>query len=488
MRRPSSLRVAFAFSLYAMIRFLEKYSLLCLLAVLAACSDDTVDNNGGQSEGYSRIELVLSSDPESSTRAPWNDVKDVNAVAEELMRTALVVMVKENANEAGQALVERIFPVLQENIGSETKWYERYNVGTITIENGMYTFYSFGNINYGVKEDAGKYTEATINGLTFTVGAPIPTGLDDYTWTANYNAVDITTLSNGIPMTNKEQYQVNSSHSITLHLFRMLSKISFKFTNNTADAITVKKIELNQVTPNGTDIYLFPPKEGENIVNRFPKPDFDNTGMVAYEGTELNILSEESATKVAYLNESTSRHPTGQMPLTITLERKDKAGSTTKVEDVRYALMSLSGIPRNAYVVVPVSLTDYVLELKAFFYAPIGGYPPYKIETKDNEFYCTFSAGGDFVLRPFVYKFEDSNDKEKWFELTDATKVDGFSLTVSDPNTIFSAQPALSVGEILGTLNGSEGTASVRLSVCLKTEKPEVIQEYNRTIYIIVKK
>lgn len=456
-----------------MIRFLEKYSLLCLLAVLAACSDDTVDNDGGQPEGYSCIELFLSSEPESSTRA------DVNAVQEELMKTALVIMVN------GENKVERIFPVLQGNTGSKINWYERYSVGTITIENGTYTFYSFGNIDYEVTEDA---TKATINGLTFELTKSIPAGLDDYTWTANYNAVDITTLSNGIPMTNKEEYLVNSSRSITLHLFRMLSKISFEFTNNTADAITVKKIELSQVTPNGTDIYLFPPKEGENIVNRFPNPVFDNTSMVAYEGTELNILSKKSATKMAYLNESTSQHPTGQMPLILTLERKDKAGSTTTVEDVRYALMSLSGIPRNAYVVVPVSLTDYVLKLKAFFYAPIGGYPPYKIDTKDNEYYCTFSTGGDFALRPFLYKFEDSNDEEKWFELTDATKVDGFSLTVSDPNTIFSVQPSFSAGEILGTLNGSEGTASVRLSVRLKTEKPEVIQEYNRTIYIIVKK
>lgn len=470
MRRPSSLRVAFAFSPYAMIRFLERYSLLCLLAVLAACSDDTVDNEGGQPEGYSCIELFLSSEPESSTRV------DANAMQEELMKTALVIMVN------GDNKVERIFPVAQNGTG----WHERYGVGTITIENGTYTFYSFGNIDYEVK-DAVKYT-ATINDLTFTVGELIPDGLDDYTWTANYNAVDITTLPNGIPMTNKEEYLVNSSRSITLHLFRMLSKISFEFTNNTADAITVKKIELSQVTPNGTDIYLFPPKEGENIVNRFPTTDFKNTSMVAYEGTELNIPSEESATKMAYLNESTSQHPTGQMPLTITLERKDKAGSTTKVEDVRYALMSLSSIPRNAYVVVPVTLTDYVLELKAFFYAPIGGYPPYKIDTKDNEFYCTFSTGGDFALRPFLYKFEDRNEKEKWFELTDATKVDGFSLTVSDPNTIFSVQPSFSAGEIRGTLNGSEGTASVRLSVRLKTENSKVIQEYNRTIYIIVKK
>ncbi|MBP3471771.1 MAG: hypothetical protein J6K41_06035 [Paraprevotella sp.] len=458
-----------------MIRFLEKYSLLCLLAVLAACSDDTVDNEGGQPEGYSRIELFLSSEPESSTRAPWNDV---NAVAEELIKKALVIMVN------GENKVERIFPVAKDGTG----WSERYGVGTITIENGTYTFYSFGNIDYKTGDTDGKCTEAEINGLKFIVGNSIPDGLDDYTWTANYNAVQIASLPNGIPMTNKEEYLVNSSRSITLHLFRMLSKISFEFTNNTADAITVKKIELKQVTPNGTDIYLFPPKEGENIVNRFPNPVFDNTGMVAYEGTELNIPSKKSATKMAYLNESTSQHPTGQMPLTITLERKDKAGSTTTVEDVRYALMSLSGIPRNAYVVVPVSLTDYVLELKAFFYAPIGGYPPYKIDTKDNEYYCTFSTGGDFALRPFLYKFEDRNEKEKWFELTDATKVDGFSLTVSDPNTIFSVQPSFSAGEIRGTLNGSEGTASVRLSVRLKTENSKVIQEYNRTIYIIVKK
>lgn len=61
-----------------------------------------------------------------------------------------------------------------------------------------------------------------------------------------------------------------------------------------------------------------------------------------------------------------------------------------------------------------------------------------------------------------------------------------YSLTVLDPQGIFSSQPAFdtTTGEIIGTLaEGNKGTATVRLNLQLVTGS--VTQNYTRTIYIV---
>ena len=486
-----------------MNRLLKKYSLLgltalqtaTLTALLAACSDELPgDNNNGLPKGWSRIELVLSAEPDPSTRA-WDDKF---ATDEEMMQYSLVVMEK-NATENAPASVERIIPVEKtlntDTEGNTTYWHDRRNVATITIENGNYTFYSFGNISYefGTKTNPDDKETVTINDIEITVGSPVPNELKTSTWEAVYNNYS-PSAGNLIPMTNKEEYPVNSTRTITLHLFRMLAKINFEFTNNTGKDITVEQITLSQTTPNETPIFFLPPKDGTNIVNNFPEPaDFTRTDFTCYDATPgkgftVNSKNTSPVSKSFYLNESLSTHATGQMPLTIKMKRGDKTS------EERFSLMRLSGIPRNSNVFVPITLTDYVMKLKAFAYAPIGGYPPYTLTESENEFYCTFSTGGDFALRPSMYKYEDETKPENWFELTDKTKVQDFTITYHDPDKIFTTAPHFEGGEIVGTLKTPKpeelpfkGTASVDLKVMLKTGTDgSVLQEYNRTLYIIL--
>lgn len=490
-----------------MNRLLKKYLPLCLTALqtatltalLAACSDELPgDDNNGLPKGWSRIELVLSAEPDPSTRAE----DDKFATNKEMMRYALVVMEK-NATKDASASVERIIPVekvitdIEINPDTVT-WYDRHNVATIATENGNYTFYSFGNIPYrfGTETDPNDKGTVTINGIQITVGSPVPDELKTSTWKAVYNNYN-PSAGNLIPMTNKEEYPVNSTRTITLHLFRMLAKINFEFTNNTGEDITVEQITLSQVTPNETPIFFLPPKDGTNIVNSFPTPDFTRTDFTFYDaeaGKGIEVKKAEAGTdptpvsKSFYLNESLSTHATGQMPLTIKMKRGDKTSET------RYSLMRLSGIPRNSNVFVPITLTDYVMKLKAFAYAPIGGYPPYTLTESENEFYCTFSTGGDFALRPLIYKYEDEGKPENWFELTDKTKVQDFTITYHDPDKIFTTAPHFEGGQIVATLKTPKpeelpfkGTASVDLKVMLKTGTDgSVLQEYTRTLYIIL--
>lgn len=484
-----------------MNRLLKKYSLLGLTALLAACSDELPgdNNNNGLPKGWSRIELVLSAEPDPSTRAE----DDKFATNKEMMRYALVVMEK-NATKDASASVERIIPVEKAVTDIETNpdtvtWHERHNVATIATENGNYTFYSFGNIPYrfGTETDPDDKGTVTINGIQITVGSPVPDELKTSTWKAVYNNYS-PSANSLIPMTNREEHPVNSTRTITLSLFRMLAKINFEFTNNTGEDITVEQITLSQTTPDETPIFFLPPKDGTNIVNNFPKPaNFERTSFTFYDakpGEDFTVKKAEAGTdpttvsKSFYLNESLSTHATGQMPLTIKMKRGGKTSET------RYSLMRLSGIPRNSNVFVPITLTDYVMKLKAFAYAPIGGYPPYTLTEGDDEFYCTFSTGGDFALRPSMYKYEDETKPENWFELTDKTKVQDFTITYHDPDKIFTTAPHFEGGEIVATLKTPapeelpfKGTASVDLKVMLKTGTDgSVLQEYNRTLYIIL--
>lgn len=466
-----------------MNRFLKRYfhlgltaALTALLtATLGACSDDQPDNNGGLPRGWSRIELVLSAEAEPATRAPRDDKY---ALDQEMLRYALVVMVNDTTG-----LVEHIIPVNAQD--NTTNWYERQHVTTIATENGHYTFYSFGNIPYSpITETDGK-KQTTINDITITEGQAMPTAIETATWEADYNGFT-TADDKVIPMTNKEEHPVNSTRTITLHLFRMLAKINFEFTNKTDKNISIQEITLNELTPNLTPIFFLPPKQGENIVNDFPDDTFHNAPWTFLQAANaFDVAPTKSASRSFYLNESASQHATGQMPLTIKMQRDGKEA------EERFALMRLAGIARNDNVFVPITLTQYEMELKAFAYAPIGGYPPYTLTTNENEFYCTFNTGGDFALRPFIYKVEDKDHEENWFQLTDASKVAGYTLTYADPNNIFTTAPRFDGGEIRGTLKTAtppfKGSASVDLKVMLKTGTDgSVLQEYNRTLYIIL--
>ena len=65
----------------------------------------------------------------------------------------------------------------------------------------------------------------------------------------------------GIQVTNKEQFEVNSNVTVRLSLYRLLSKIQFTVTNQTGKDIVMDKITMGSVTANenATPIKFLPP-------------------------------------------------------------------------------------------------------------------------------------------------------------------------------------------------------------------------------------
>ncbi len=466
------------------------HTLGCLLVattLLSGCSDEAAPDNGGNQKGYSHVQLTLgTSSLNVGTRSTWNDP---NATDSEMMKQAYVVMTKDGK-------VESIYKVTP----SASTESEREMVDYITTQNGTYTFYNIANLDpeASTTDTEGKVTSVTLNGLTFTVGNDVPSGVESSTSTTIFNNYVIPTT--GIPMTNFETHEVSNDVTLELQLYRQLSKMRFQFTNNTTSTVKINKVTIGSITKDDTPIYFFPQKDAnENLLVEWPDADAHKTinNFTYYDGGDTPTeIGTDDDTKTAtlpdvYFNESQSSHATGRYPLTIEMKRLSSDG-TTWTDDERHALInrtasSNNDIARNSYVIVPIALTDYVFDLEAFFYPPIGGYPPFSMTKYNDDYYATFIGSGDFQLIPHIYKYADRDDPTQWFMLNDQTKIESYSdPDVSDPNGIFSEAPHVdsTTGEILGTLSGNTGRASMKITIYIKVNDTQT-QVYNRTVYFI---
>lgn len=464
--------------------------LLIPLLLFSACSNEIGDDI---KRGRSTVRIELQqNDPtavaQNKTRASFNG--NYHDAGDDI-HNAYVVMYNIKAGK-----VERIINVPTD--ADETE-YKSKQVTTITTENGEYLFYNFANRTDfdtdPATPDAATHevTSLSLDGLTFTVGSSLPEGLETKVTTCVYNNYTIPTT--GIPMSDKNLFAIDKDQTITLTLYRMLAKMQFAFNNRSkSSSFRIRGLRVGSITGNNTQIKLLPPKDGNNLITtNFTGLQHDTTHVDVFTATAdkppVIINSGESdntSFNNLYINESEASTNGQSFPLTITMDRSTDDGKTWK-DDSRQALIQLTSIPRNNVAIVNVNLTDFVLKLEASAYAPIGGYPAYVVEQNDD-FYAYFLGSGDFELRPTLYEYVDRGHPERYINLNDKSRVTNYSLTVLDPQGIFSSQPAFdtTTGEILGTLaEGRTGTATVRLNLQLVTGS--VTQSYTRTIYIVSK-
>lgn len=472
--------------------------LLIPLLLFSACSNEIGDDI---KRGRSTVRIELQqSDPtavaQNKTRASfggsYHDAGDD-------IHNAYVVMYN---NNIAVKKVERIINVPAD--AGETE-YKSKQVTTITTENGDYLFYNFANrgadfVTIPATPDPNTHEvkSLSLDGLTFTVGSPLPEGLDPSpekldpkVTTCDYNNYEIP--KEGIPMSDKNHFTIDKDQTITLMLYRMLAKMQFAFNNRSeSTSFRIRGLKVGSITGNNTQIYLLPPKNQNNLIKtNFTGLQHTTTDVDVFTATadkppvviKPNTSNNTSFNNL-YINESEASTDGQSFPLTITMDRSTDGGTTWK-EDSRHALIQLTSIPRNNVAIVNVNLTDFVLKLEASAYAPIGGYPAYVVEQNDD-FYAYFSGSGDFELRPTLYEYADRKHPESYINLNDKNRVKDYSLTVLDPQGIFSSQPAFdtTTGEIIGTLaEGNKGTATVRLNLQLVIGS--ATQNYTRTIYIV---
>ena len=502
-----------------------------LFSFLCSCTSD-IDQTGTEKQ---RVTLTLSlgcrdmvtadflqpqadDTPAAVAEVRGNTTKGGNTTKSstytDLIRNAYVVMCKNGT-------VEHIYHV--NNVGEPD--FERHQVASISTETGEYTFYSFANLLFNENVKGGEvksleihgvnkmYTNEPMLSVTFRVGETLPKfqfngkeygNVDSMVVSCEYNGFDLVTSNSGrgIPMSNKETHTIDNNMTLVLSLYRLLAKMQMTFNNKTAQPIRILKITTGDITKNTGMVitrpsctYLFPPMDNNGLVttdfNRITS--HDTCSYVHYDKSadECQVIAANGTHIFPdfYINDSEATNAMKSFPLTILMQRQNAAGQW--VNDERKALIQLPRIPRNTVAYVKINLTDYVLKLKAFTYAPIGGYPPFVV-TQNDDFYVTFTRPGDFELRPSLYKYVDSANPEKWIDLSDKKQVADAHIDVADPNGILEVKPTLDpvTGEIIGSIakeaggTAKKGTATIRLTINIVIAAG-VIQPYTRTIYVV---
>lgn len=365
--------------------FTYMLALFSTLAIVGCSFEEDHADCQGKGEGEKmQVELRLTASANSLTRsystsdgvtrASW---VDTNAAREgEMMHNCFVVIVQ---NGKIQSIVQRDFTEEVEQTSLKAK-----------AELGDATFYSFANI-----------TPAEL-GITMTT---TPAEIESKYYKVEGNTAQLS--AKGIPMSNKQTFNITSKkQQVDLEVIRMMAKVELNFTNDTGYDLSIKSVKLTDITDNVADnVSLLPMKDASgNVV-----PNIN--AAATYKDYEV-MIGGTAGTKVAnggtlqttfYVNESVARNPK-YFVLSINTDK----GTVTQ----RIAMTEWSKIARNDYLVIPVKLVDYRIELEPQVFTAIGVIPELKYD--GDRITATFKSYGEFHLKLHVIKRSDNKELNNW--------------------------------------------------------------------------
>ena len=362
--------------------------MLALFSMLAmtGCSfeDDNADCQGNGEGEKMQVELRLTASANSLTRsystsdgvtrASW---VDTNAALEgEMMHNCFVVIVQDGKI---QSIVQRDFTEEVEKTNLKAK-----------VELGNATFYSFANI-----------TPAEL-GITMTT---TPAEIESKYYNVEGNTQ---TLSDkGIPMSNKQTVDItDKKQSVDLEVIRMMAKVELNFTNDTGYDLSIKSVKLTDITDNAANnVSLLPMKDASgNVVPNINDAATYKDYTVSIGGTSgTQVKNGGTLQTTFYVNESVARNPK-YFVLSINTDK----GTVTN----RIAMTEWSKIARNDYLVIPVKLVDYRIELEPQVFTAIGVIPELKYD--GDRITATFKSYGEFHLKLHVIKRSDNTELNNW--------------------------------------------------------------------------
>lgn len=367
--------------------------MLALFSTLAltGCFEDSNDDCQGQAESSkTQVELRLAASASSPTRASGNingvtraTWVDPNAAPEgEMMHNCFVVIVQ---NDKIQNIVERDFSANGEQ--------EATTIKTV-VAKGAATFYSFANIS---RADIG------LDGIN-SFPAELPTGFDNMYYKVESNTSSIG--GSGIPMSNKQTATIDdNTRTVSLEVIRMMAKVQLQFTNDTGYDLNVKSVTLTDITENAANnIGLLPKMEANEVVPNINAAatyaDFTLT-MDRTNGKEVKNGAHLNTT--FYVNESVAHTP-NYFVLSINTDK----GTVTK----RIAMTKWNRIARNDYLIIPIKLVDYRIEIEPQVFTAIGVKP--ELNYSDDRITATFKSYGEFHLKLHVYKRSNNEELTAW--------------------------------------------------------------------------
>lgn len=365
--------------------FTYMLALFSTLAIVGCSFEEDHADCQGKGEGEKmQVELRLTASANSLTRsystsdgvtrASW---VDTNAAREgEMMHNCFVVIVQ---NGKIQSIVQRDFTEEVEQTSLKAK-----------AELGNATFYSFANI-----------TPAEL-GITMTT---TPTEIESKYYKVEGNTQTLSTK--GIPMSNKQTINITSKkQQVDLEVIRMMAKVELNFTNDTGYDLSIKSVKLTDITDNAANnVSLLPMKDASgNVVPNVNASATYKDYTVSIGGTSgTQVKNGGTLQTTFYVNESVARNPK-YFVLSINTDK----GTVTN----RIAMTEWSKIARNDYLVIPVKLVDYRIELEPQVFTGIGVIPELKYD--GDRITATFKSYGEFHLKLHVIKRSDNTELTNW--------------------------------------------------------------------------
>lgn len=361
--------------------FTYMLALFSTLAIVGCSFEEDHADCQGKGEGEKmQVELRLTASANSLTRsystsdgvtrASW---VDTNAAREgEMMHNCFVVIVQ---NGKIQSIVQRDFTEEVEQTNLKAK-----------AELGNATFYSFANI-----------TPAEL-GITMTT---TPAEIESKYYKVEGNTAQLS--AKGIPMSNKQTVNITSKkQQVDLEVIRMMAKVELNFTNDTGYDLSIKSVKLTDITDN---VSLLPMKDAlGNVVPNINDAATYKDYTVSIGGTSgTQVKNRGTLQTTFYVNESVARNPK-YFVLSINTDK----GTVTN----RIAMTEWSKIARNDYLVIPVKLVDYRIELEPQVFTAIGVIPELKYD--GDRITATFKSYGEFHLKLHVYKRSDNTELTNW--------------------------------------------------------------------------
>ncbi|MBQ0048963.1 MAG: hypothetical protein KBT12_01800 [Bacteroidales bacterium] len=448
---------------------------ICLLLLLGACADDTLDEQTGAettAQGACRVALKL------ATRAdgqPKDAVSDV-----ELMQNYRVIITDVNGK------------IVRSIDGVCTPAAELDPVET-SLNIGTYYAYGFANLSKGYLDGLGltegKNISDNLSAIRFFMPAPF----------SSTQLLSADKLSEGIPMTSaKQMVKVEGpNQTFGIEVRRLMAKLEFEFSNPTPYNMQIASQSINNMTVNASDT------EGSILLMNYQTPN--NTLDLAPNAVKATLKNEyqqpvllkagaKGVKRVFYVLESEADNITRSFMLNFDV----RSAAHPADEDFRYALTNPEVLPRihrNDWIHIPISLGEWQMRLEARSYPPIGGYPEAEFDqTESNEFVVIFDGGGECSIRPFIRQYGDPTG---WFGLDSQTRISGEPvITLDDPDHLFLSEPELDKsGEIRGVLDIAPGTfACITLTADVFTSTPDtdtpaerVTKRLTRKIYVTQK-
>lgn len=366
--------------------FTYMLALFSTLAIVGCSFEEDHADCQGKGEGEKmQVELRLTASANSLTRsystsdgvtrASW---VDTNAAREgEMMHNCFVVIVQNGKIQ--DIVVKNDFTEEVEQTSLKAK-----------AELGNATFYSFANI-----------TPAEL-GITMTT---TPAEIESKYYKVEGNTTTLSTK--GIPMSNKQTFNITSKkQQVDLEVIRMMAKVELNFTNDTGYDLSIKSVKLTDITDNAANnVSLLPMKDasGNVVPNINPSATYKDY-TVSIGGTSgTQVKNGGTLQTTFYVNESVARNPK-YFVLSINTDK----GTVTN----RIAMTEWSKIARNDYLVIPVKLVDYRIELEPQVFTAIGVIPELKYD--GDRITATFKSYGEFHLKLHVFKRSDNTELTNW--------------------------------------------------------------------------